>query len=323
MSRYMLVASARDEAASILEWVAHHRLAGFDPIFVYQNDSTDLTVPTLRALDRIGAIRFVNNSRPHPAQQVRAYRRAAQTDDYARAEWCLALDLDEFLCVKTGAGTVGDLIAALPESDAVALNWKNFGSGGEAGLTRDLTTERFSRTMGEDEYREAYHGYKTLFRTEKFARAGVHQPRGPKDGGIRRINGSGMPEGTYREVNWRSQDPENCRLAQVNHYPIKDVVSFINKRLRGNAHRRERVVGLDYWMLFDRNDGEDRILADRAPALRAEMERLDRASGGELSALRTRSFRIMRQRFLAALSDPEVKALYDALAERCAALKVA
>lgn len=38
-----LVATAKDEGPFVLEWVAYHRLAGFDPIIIYQNDSTDGT----------------------------------------------------------------------------------------------------------------------------------------------------------------------------------------------------------------------------------------------------------------------------------------
>ena len=58
----LLVATVRNEGPNILEWVAHHRLCGFDRIQIFQNDSTDNTVRTLRILDRLGVIEFFQNN---------------------------------------------------------------------------------------------------------------------------------------------------------------------------------------------------------------------------------------------------------------------
>jgi len=70
-------ASLGHEGPGILEWVAHHRLCGFDRIQIYQNDSFDTTLPILRTLDRLGVIEFHNNRHAKGAFQTRAYKRAA------------------------------------------------------------------------------------------------------------------------------------------------------------------------------------------------------------------------------------------------------
>ena len=45
----LLVTAVTNEGHTILEWVAHHRLCGFDRIQIYHHESTDTTVRTLHA----------------------------------------------------------------------------------------------------------------------------------------------------------------------------------------------------------------------------------------------------------------------------------
>ncbi len=125
----LLVASVKNEGPNILEWVAHHCLCGFDRIQIFQNDSNDTTPRTLRALDQLGVIEFFQNRNAEPgAHQRRAYRRASRSAAYAESDWCMVLDCDEFLAVKTGGGKVQDLIEACPDdADAILVNWRVFG----------------------------------------------------------------------------------------------------------------------------------------------------------------------------------------------------
>lgn len=43
------ICTVKDEAPYILEWIAWHRLVGFDKIIIAQNSSTDGTVELLEA----------------------------------------------------------------------------------------------------------------------------------------------------------------------------------------------------------------------------------------------------------------------------------
>ena len=108
----LLVATIRNEGPNILEWVAHHRLCGFDRIQIHHGDSTDTTAETLQALDRIGAIELHDSRNGWGGHKVQAYKYAARTEAFAQSDWCIALDGDEFFNVTTGSGAVGDLIAA-------------------------------------------------------------------------------------------------------------------------------------------------------------------------------------------------------------------
>ena len=216
----LLVATVRNEGPNILEWVAHHRLCGFDRIQIFQNDSTDNTVRTLRILDRLGVIEFFQNRNLEVgAHRRRAYRRASRGAAYAESTWCMVLDCDEFLNVKTGDGTVQDLIAACPtEADAILLNWRIFGSNGHRDLSGELVTERFTRAEAAGEIANGRKSpVKALARTASFGRPGVHMPRDPKKDAPVYCNGSGLSAGEFEHRNWRSDDPGARKLAQVNH----------------------------------------------------------------------------------------------------------
>ncbi|WP_397541298.1 glycosyltransferase family 2 protein [Roseovarius salis] len=312
--RVALVATAKDEGPFVLEWVAFHRLAGFDPIIVYQNDSTDGTAETLNELERIGAISYFDNPAKRGRHQVRAYTRAAELPAYAAADWAMALDLDEFLLVKCGGGTVQDLVAALPDSDRVLVNWRMFGAGGYSSLSDRLVTERFTLCDPAADMAEGLKGYKSLFRTALFKRPGVHRVHPVDDAGPapRTVNGSGMPEGAFRIKNHRSTDPGLLKLAQVNHYVLRDASSFLVKATRGSAHQPDRDLREHFWDRRQKhaNRDADTMLRSRAPEIRAEMEALDARSSGRLSRLRRQALRHYAARLDTLLADPANRELF-------------
>lgn len=59
--KVLLVTTVKNEGPNILEWVAHHLLAGFDHIQIYQNDSEDSTQKHLRTLAKAGVIEYFPN----------------------------------------------------------------------------------------------------------------------------------------------------------------------------------------------------------------------------------------------------------------------
>ncbi len=314
--KILLVTTVKNEGPNILEWVAHHRLCGFDPIMVFQNDSTDTTVKSLRLLDELGVIQFVNNNRRWGSPQIRAYARASASDAFANAEYCLAIDGDEFFRCDLPGNTVQALLEATDRPDALRLNWQNFGSGGHLGLSDQLVSERYVHSASTETVRLGLEGYKTLFRTDAFARMGVHQARHPKRETGRVVNGSGLEEDGYAWKGWRCSDPGGMSMARIHHYPIRDAVSFLLKRARGSAHQSFRDVGHAYWKRFDVSETEDRTLATRAPAVKAEMMRLDELSGGRLFRLRRRAFQMWRAEFRALLQDEEFKTFFEELKAR-------
>lgn len=307
----LLVATVKNEGPNILEWVAHHRLCGFNRIQIFQNDSNDMTVQILRTLAKLGIVDYFENHHPKGAHQMRAYRRASRTEAYETADWCMVLDADEFLCVKVGDGKVADLIAACPDdSDGILVNWRVFGSNGHRDLGRELVTERFTRAEPDADIVETHlTPFKPLFRTAAFRRPGIHLPRDPVGDAPKLVNGSGLEEGDFFRKNWRGYDPSVRAFAQVNHYANRDLGSFLLKQDRGGANGAPKVTGEAYWAQHDRNEEEDTRLSARAPEVWAEMQRLDEMSNGRLLRLRGRAFRQWRIALDALLENADMAAL--------------
>ena len=55
------------------------------------------------------------------------------------------LDIDGFLNIHVGDGQIGDLIATLPDADAIALTWRMFGNNGIIEYRDRLITDQFAR----------------------------------------------------------------------------------------------------------------------------------------------------------------------------------
>lgn len=301
----VLIATAKDEGHNILEWVAHHRLAGFDDFILFQNDSSDGTEQTLEILQDLGLVRYFDNPAPPGRHQMKAYRRASRMRAFQTADFAMVLDLDEFVNIRVGDKTLTSLYAALPDFDHLALNWRLFGSGQIPVISDDLVTARFSDTTSPERYTRWFTGYKSLFRPSVFAIPGIHRPKEPRksEGEIVCVNGSGLVAPEFAQINWRSKDPLMARFACVHHYAVKDVETFILKSVRGSAHQIHRSLQEKYWRKRNFGGTRDFSLVERAPLVWNEMLKLDRLSGGRLMTLRSEAFAYHRGKLQALRHD--------------------
>lgn len=309
---YTLVATAKNEGPALLEWVAYHKMIGFDHVIIYQNDSDDLTHETLKALRDLGEIDYFYNRAARGRHQVRAYKRAGRQARFREADWAMALDLDEFLVVHCGGGQVADLVAAVGDADLIMVNWRRFGSAGATEMSDRLIVEQFQRCEPEDRVVTHLTPYKAMFRPRHFGRCGVHRPADPRvpEERIRVCNGSGLPSAAYEHFRFRAKDPGRRALAQINHYITKDAASFVLKAHRGSAHQANRAVDAKYWRRRNFNDHIDPRLAARSVAIEQEITRLDAASDHVLRDLRARALALHRARFEALMADPDTQRLY-------------
>jgi hypothetical protein len=144
-----IAAIVRDEAARIGEWAAFHVRAGARHLYVYDNGSTDPTLPVLRAAvpsERLTILpwrqsltdwrlgREIHN-------QVLAYAHAASNFG-GRYRWMAFIDADEFLIPVRAASLDAALAHLGPEVRNVSLPWHMFGRGGhvhrpEGGVLRN------------------------------------------------------------------------------------------------------------------------------------------------------------------------------------------
>jgi len=265
-----IVCLVRDEAPYLLEWIAWHRLLGADRLVIYDNASTDggsAMLARLHAANQVVLLPWPD--RPGCAPQLDAYADAVAHCD---SEWIGFLDADEFLVLPRD-GSLSAFLAGFPAScGAVVVNQRVIGSNGQTRFAPGLMTERFP--LGSDEEFWPNGWVKTLARTRRIARPGVHSPS-LSTGDLLGADGARV----VLEEAQRSF-PVCHRIAYYNHYIIKSAEEYQRKRRRGEAHIPPDAPGRatkytdSFFRDHDIAESPDPTVAQRLPALRAEHARL-------------------------------------------------
>ncbi len=276
--RAVLVTSVKNEAAFLLEWLAHHRKVGFSHFVVFSNDCSDGTDLMLDRLAEMGWLTHVPNPGPHPeGPQWAALKAAPKLGPVKQADWILVGDIDEFVNIHTGDRTLPALFAALPGADAITMTWRLFGNAGQIEATDNPITETFTRaapvTLGWPWRAQMF---KTLYRNDgAFKKLGVHRPRNADPARDPRwFDGSGRDvtaelSGGRMYSDYRR---DNYALVQMNHYALGAMESYLVKADRGRANRQSDAFDLGYWVERNLCEAEDRsILALDSGDLRAEL----------------------------------------------------
>ncbi len=279
----VIVTTMKNEGPFILEWIAYHRAIGFDGFLVYTNDCTDGTDTLLELLQTKGIVQHRDNPfkgtdlKPQHAALEAAEREPLIVD----AKWITCMDVDEYVDIKVGNGTLDDLFAHVPQANMIAMTWRLFGNSDIHEFRDGFIIESFSRCAPEliRKPHQAW-GFKTLFQNiGLFKKLGVHRPKGLNPqlwDQINWVNGSGkpMPRKVFRN-SWRSTvETYGYDLVSLNHYAVRSAESFLVKRDRGRVNHVGRDQGLAYWFRMNNNADQDHSIKRMLPALRAEFETL-------------------------------------------------
>jgi hypothetical protein len=318
-SRTVIVTTMKNEGPFILEWLAYHRAIGVTDFLIYTNDCSDGTDTMLQMLMRKGLCQWRENPfREMDLKPQHAALQAAESESVMHeADWGICMDVDEFIDIKIGDGTLKALFvameAALPGANMIALTWRLFGNSEQHGYEDRFLLEQFTRCAPEvvRKPHQAW-GFKTLFRNIAiYKKLGVHRPKGLKPDlwdQVRWLNGSGraLPKEMYRN-GWRSTlDTYGYDWVQLNHYAVRSAESFLVKRDRGRVNHVDRDQGLNYWFRMNHNAQEDRSIQRMIPALRAEWDRL--MADPEIAAAHAHSVRCHREK----IAELRASATYDA-----------
>jgi len=322
--RILVVTSMKNEAPFILEWIAYHLSIGVTHFLVYTNGCAD---PTNAILDRLAVLgvvtRIDNPCRPGTDEkpQHAALKDAATQDVCRAADWRLTIDVDEFLNVHVGQGTIRDFLAAANHPNVASFTWKFFGNAGTSAFEDRPLIERFTRCAPEAlPHPRLGWGFKSMVhRSAPYRGLGVHRPLKPHKhrlDEVRWVNGSGrvMPE-TNLTRGWRSTTGSlGYRLATLNHYVLRSAESFLVKRERGRINHTDQDQGVHYFRR--RNYGtetDDRILS-RVPAMR---ERLDAfLADPELAALHAKAVDWHKARAEILKSNADYRGIWDEITRR-------
>ena len=291
MGKRLIVTCMKNEGPFILEWVAYHRSIGFDDFLVFTNDCDDGTVELLDTLQGHGILTRMDN--PYLEieggmnPQKGALFFANDLDQVKAAEWVLVSDVDEFVNIHAGDGTLDALWAATGPVDNISMQWRLFGNSDVTRYRDDWVTEQFTRCAPVfcPSPVQAW-AVKTLFNTTcgnwtagRWKRMGVHRPIEPGRGataGTKWVDGCGRPVlRKFVETGWRfGTHSAGYDLVTLNHYAVRSAESFVVKRDRGRVNHVDRDQGLAYWLRMNFNMERDDSIARHLPRARAEHARL-------------------------------------------------
>lgn len=262
----LAVLCVRNEGAFVLDWLAHTFASGVSHVLAFSNDCEDGTDAILDRLDQMGHVTHIRNDGPYDngGIQFTAMKLADKTKQVKKADWILPIDIDEFINVNVGERTLADLIAALPDATAIPLTWRLFGNGGVVRYVDKPVTEQFTRAAPLDirwPWRSAM--FKTLYQNDgTYRNLGIHRPRNPRNGKLKKAR---WFDGEGRELDeqfktrriFSNYGQSNHKLAQLNHYPLGAMESYVLKAARGRAVHSDHLLGLDYWVERNFNVEED------------------------------------------------------------------
>ncbi|MDV7201342.1 glycosyltransferase family 2 protein [Roseovarius sp. 10] len=280
--RVMAVSMMKDEAAYLLEWVAHHLAVGFTDILVYTNDCSDGTVEMLQRLEELGLCYHRENVIPEGHKPQPSALNHAQAEPLVQsADWVLVFDADEFLAISHPSGTLDGMItdAVNRGANGIVITWRIFGSGGVVDWSRAPVTEQYLRAA-PPLWNKGW-GVKTLFKFDPdYWKLGIHRPSIKNKwletdfpDTVKWLNGSGLPmEDYFKFRGWRSiRRTLGYDWAQMNHYAVKSVDAYAIRKFRGNVNNKKAKYDLAYFTIFDRNEQADEGLVKHGPALRAKL----------------------------------------------------
>ena len=292
-----VIACAKDEAPWLLEWIAHYKSLGFDEIAIATNDCSDGTDEICAKMAELGHIHHIDNAPPYEEDtrfatgfrnsasiQYSAYYRLQQLIGIRDCEWLMTADLDEFLVIHKGNGRIQDLIDGKENIDSIVIDWKIFGDSGRSGMIEEPITHTLFGCSLDDDPRvdlfnelTRYHSDKTLTPHMAYLRP-LSNIKNPLSRLVERL----QREATYHYASYNSQNyrirksdgiialfdkrfaqREHYTEAQMNHYALRTHEICARKKLRGNAHNRDKTQWIydeKYHHIFNRNEATDRSI---------------------------------------------------------------
>lgn len=317
-ARILIPTCMKDEGPFILEWLAWHIAAGVTDFVVFTNDISDGSDALLDHLDRRGIVMHLLNPAVVAEStyfQPIALGYAAELRVFKDADYVISMDVDEFVNVHTGAGTLHDLFAAVEPFDALSIYELNHGANDhevyERGWLKDLFPAHQSAGPGRHRSRR---GVKTITRnSDRLAKVRNHRPDLSEE-----APGKVWLDGSGRRIDHFLENPgENggdCRggydLVSLNHFAIRSVESYLIKMFRGDVVKAGKQVSPRYWRMRNDNSstsvGFDRLNA-AARKVHADLFESDDA----LMALHEACCRSHEQRIAHLRQLPEYQARID------------
>ncbi|MGJ8584137.1 MAG: glycosyltransferase family 2 protein [Marinosulfonomonas sp.] len=273
----LVVTAMKNEGPYILEWIAYHRLIGFNQFLVYTNDCSDGTDDILDRMHEMSLLIHERNIVLRRGPQKSALKAAKAHPITQTADWVYVADIDEFLNIKIGDGHVNDLLDALPNADVIPVTWRLFSHDDKTEFVDELVIDQFKDAeLGLDKGGQRGRFVKSLFRNEDtIQRFGTHGPI--------------LANGDQTSINWITPDGRlltekdnltqprrkfGYEVAQINHYATRSIDGYLVKKDRGRVNHFNQAMGLEYWEKMCRGGEADLTIQRHSAALQNEVAKL-------------------------------------------------
>ena len=280
--KHLVFAAMRNEGAFIVEWVCWYRMLGFD-ILIGFNDCTDRSPELLTRLAEEGVVsRFSHRPAPGLAPKHSAYRALRKRQEVADCDWLLICDVDEFLVLQAGGGTIASYLDVIGRDHlGVAFHAQCFGTSGQKSFEDIPVHRRFTRTGPRIRPQNAW--IKTMIHKPlRFNRFSDHSPVGyagtwgPLPDCI--VDGDGRPLTRFLNGPYpvRFTDPADIThgSAQLNHYVLRSEEDFDLKRGTPSASSLKDRYTEKFFRLRNSNGSSDLsalAYAERFDAVQADI----------------------------------------------------
>ncbi|USZ49662.1 glycosyltransferase family 2 protein [Halomonas sp. DN3] len=280
MAKFCVAGIVRNEVDYLVEWIAWHKLAGFDHAILADNGSDDGTRPLLEALESLGVVSLVYQPVMERHAQQLAYRRIL-AKALGEHDYVMFLDADEFLVHESQVhGEECRELEKLVERDGVdgvSINWRCFGSAGKKKYERSPVLKRFNY-CAKPPGCVADHHVKSLMRVERVKIPYCHSSTLTYRSQYVDSAGKVIEDFVGSRDKTGNSDPRGGRTAsihegplRVHHYAVKSREEFERKRFRGSATKGTSYdKGEGYFRRYNVN--EDKFYFQPGKLVRLERE---------------------------------------------------
>lgn len=273
----IVIGCMKNEGPYILEWIAYHQAIGVGHFLIFTNDCSDGTDSILDRLAELGHVTHERNDEwKGKSPQQAALNKAMKLDVVKRAEWLIHIDVDEFINIRMGNGTMAELLAAMGDATNLAMTWRLFGNAGVERIGDATVIDSF--TGCSPAYCPKPHtmwGFKSMTRNiGAYQKLSCHRPNQIVEGQgdrVRWLNGS-LKDATKElaQKGWRNSIGSiGFDAVQLNHYALRSRESFLIKRQRGRALHVDRSIGINYWVRHDWSRNTDLSILRNLPRMQA------------------------------------------------------
>ena len=216
----------------------------------------------------------------------RAYAHALTLPEVQKSDWVMVLDIDEFLNIHAGDGTVKELlseVADLGDTNVISPHWRIFGNVGHATYSDRPVLTTLTRANPDSPVMHKEHlGLKSMFRPGPVIRIGPHRPQlngKHKNGQIPTVwrNGSGDDVTDHLLLKGWSVNAKTrgSALAQINHYMIRSNAVFaLHNLIDTSLGGEQSPLSMTDHTIFNTNHVEETSITKWTKVTAKEVKRL-------------------------------------------------